>query len=411
MYVKTNKMIFRKEYTYNDISLFSRQQSTIESRFGNDIDINVEVKFGVNIKKVGFLMSAPMYDVTGYDMMIKLLESGHLPIIHRFMPVSQQLKIFMDVVRFFDYNKDLIYSYTIGINDAETKLNALRSYLNEIPEERKDINILICIDTANGANNLLLKPLEHINNFKNDFNDINIEILSGNIVTKEASKFLYDNGVKFQRVSISTGSACSTSVVTGIYRPPVSAILEIFEQKEMEGLEDLYIIADGGFKETSDMIKAIAVGADFIMSGNLFAGYMESNSPLLLSNNSEFIEIKEKTPNEFFENLMKNNNSINYNYYLDQSPREFYKHYRGMASQEMASINNSVNNINKKILAEGVSSVIKYKNDIDEMIENIENSFKSSMSYSNSRNFNEFRAKIEIVEISNNSLIQRKPHV
>jgi IMP dehydrogenase len=404
-------MIFRKEYTYNDISLFSRQVSAIESRFTSDIDINVEVRFGANFKKVGFLMSAPMYDVTGYDMMIKLLELGHLPIMHRFIPVSQQLKLFMDVVRYFDYNKDLIYSYTIGINDAETKLKALSYYLNTIPVRTKDMNILICIDTANGSNNLLLKPLAVIGKFKEEFKDINIEVLSGNIVTKEASKFLYDNGVKFQRVSISTGSACSTSVVTGIYRPPVSAILEIFEHKEMEGLEDLYIIADGGFKETSDMIKAIAVGADFIMSGNLFAGYKESNSPLLVSKNKDgfgYKEVNEKTPYDYFINEVNSRgilgvDTFNLNYY--------FKHYRGMASQEMASINNAVNNIDKKILAEGVSSIIKYKENIDSDVENIVNSFKSSMSYSNSRNFNEFRAKIEIVEISNNSLIQRKPHV
>jgi len=400
-------MIFRKEYTYNDISLFSRQVSTISSRFTDDIDINVEVRFGSNLKKVGFLMSAPMYDVTGYDMMISLLNQGHLPIVHRFMTPSEQLKMFMDVVRHFNFNKDKIYSYSVGINDCESKIEYLSKFLDESKlEDKEDLNILICIDTANGANNLLLKPLNIINKFKEKYPYLNVEILSGNIVTKEASRFLYDNGVKFQRVSISTGSACSTSVVTGIYRPPVSAIMEIFEQKEMEGLEDLYIIADGGFKETSDMIKAIAVGANFIMSGNLFAGYTESNSPLLVSssdNGFEYKEITQKTPYDYYMSII--NTMFQFNKYY------YFKHYRGMASEAMAIINNKVNNIDKKILAEGVSSIIPFKYNLNDDIVNIVNSFKSSMSYSNSRNFNEFRAKIEVVEISNNSLIQRKPHV
>jgi IMP dehydrogenase len=400
-------MIFRKEYTYNDISLFSRQVSTINSRFSDNIDINVEVRFGRNLKKVGFLMSAPMYDVTGYNMVISLLDQGHLPIVHRFMTPSEQLKMFMDVVRYFKFDKDKIYSYSLGINDCESKIEYLSKFLDESKlEDKEDLNILICIDTANGANNLLLKPLNIINKFKEKYPYLNVEILSGNIVTKEASRFLYDNGVKFQRVSISTGSACSTSVVTGIYRPPVSAIMEIFEQKEMEGLEDLYIIADGGFKETSDMIKAIAVGADFIMSGNLFAGYTESNSTLLVSSSENgfgYKEITQKTPYDYYMSVVNTLSQFNKYYY--------FKHYRGMASEAMATINNKVNNIDKKILAEGVSSIIPFKYNLNEDIVNIVNSFKSSMSYSNSRNFNEFRAKIEVVEISNNSLIQRKPHV
>jgi IMP dehydrogenase len=404
-------MIFRKEYTYNDISLFSRQVSTINSRFTDDIDINVEVRFGVNLKKVGFLMSAPMYDVTGYEMMISLLEQDHLPIVHRFMTSSEQLKMFMDVVRYFNFNKDKIYSYSLGINDCESKLEYLSKFLDETElKQKNDLNILICIDTANGANNLLLKPLKLIKEFKERHKEINVEVLSGNIVTKEASKFLYNNGVKFQRVSISTGSACSTSVVTGIYRPPVSTIMEIFEQKEIEGFEDLYIIADGGFKETSDMIKAIAVGADFIMSGNLFAGYKESNSPLLVSSSENgfgYKEVSQKTPSDYFNYQINLNGILG----LNNMSNYYFKHYRGMASEAMATINNKVNNIDKKILAEGVSSIIKYKYNLNDDIDNIVNSFKSSMSYSNARNFDEFRAKIEVVEISNNSLIQRKPHV
>lgn len=404
-------MTFRKEYTYNDISLFSRQISTITSRFSDNIDLNVEVKFGTDLKKVGFLMSAPMYDVTGFDMMIKLLEYNQLPIVHRFMTPSEQLKMFMDVVRYFNFDKDKIYSYSVGINDCESKLDYLNKFLYETEDKDKNgLNILICIDTANGANNLLLKPIKLINSFKEKNKGVNVEILAGNIVTKEASKFLYDNGVKFQRVSISTGSVCSTSVVTGIYRPPVSAILEIFEQKEMEDLNDLYIIADGGFKETSDMIKAIAIGADFIMSGSLFAGYQESNSPLLVSSSESgfgYKEIKKKTPSDYFTYMVNTTDILS----LNNFENYYFKHYRGMASEDMANINNKVNNINKKILAEGVSSVIPFKYNLSDDIENILNSFKSSMSYSNARNFNEFRAKIEIVEISNNSLIQRKPHV
>jgi len=403
-------MQFMKEYTYNDISLYSREISDIKSRFSDEIDTNFNVKFGSSHQNIGFLMSSPMYDVTGYTMMIKLLEKNQLPIIHRFMKPIEQVKIFMDILRHFEYNKNKIYSYSVGINDCEDKIKLLSDYLLLIENERIGLNILICIDTANGANRLLEKPMKIINEFKSKFTDVNVEVLSGNIITKEASEYLYNLGIKFQRVSISTGSACSTSVVTGIYRPPVSTIMEIAEYRDINCIDDLYIIADGGFKETSDMIKAIAVGADFIMSGNLFAGYMESNSPLLVSSYEDGIgykEVSQKTPSDYFNHQIKFNGILG----LNNINNYYFKHYRGMASEQMALLNNDVNNINKKILAEGVSSIIKYKNDIDVDIDNIINSFKSSMSYSNARNLNEFRSKIEIVEISNNSLIQRKPHV
>lgn len=398
-------MNFRKEYTYNDISLFSRQISTVKSRFDDNIDLNVEVKFGYNIKKVGFLMSSPMYDVTGFNMMVTLLKKGQLPIIHRFMKPNEQLKIFKTVLEYFNFSKDLIFSYSVGINDCEKKLKLLSDFLlsNKLTD---NINILICIDTANGANTLLLKPINLINQLKKKHKNVNIEIMSGNVVTKEGSDFLYDMGVKFQRLCISTGSVCSTSVVTGIFRPPVSTIMEIYEYKKNKNIDDLYIIADGGFKENSDYIKAVAVGADFLMTGSFFAGYEESNSSLLVSKNEKgigYVEVRDESNfNYYKDNIFANMQGFDINY--------FFKYYRGMASQEMANKNNEVNNIKKKILPEGVSSIVKLKYNLNENINNLLNSFKSSMSYSNSRNIKEFRSNIEIVEITNNSLIQRIPH-
>lgn len=411
-------MQINKEYTYNDISIFSREISDIKSRFTSEIKLTNNIKFGNSFVDVGFLMSAPMYDVTGFDLAIKLLEYNQVPIVHRFMKPNEQLKLFIDIIRYLNFDKSKIYSYSVGINDCEDKIEYLTGFLNTIPEQRKGLNIIICIDTANGANRLIEKPVNIINEFKNKFTDVNIEILSGNVVTKEASEYLYNLSVKFQRVSISTGSACSTSVVTGVYRPPVSAIMEIAEFKEVNNIEDLYIIADGGFKENSDMIKAIVVGADFIMSGNLFAGYEESNSPLYMTTGTEYNGIsledcKYKSPSRYYDNLLKNYNSTVNSGSLSYlgSNVKFYKKYRGMASQEMADLNNKVNDINKNILAEGVSSLIEFRSNINETIENILNSFKSSMSYCNSVDFNKFRLNTEIVEITSNSLSQRRPHV
>lgn len=383
----------KKELTYNDISLFSRQISKIKSRFSNEIDTTVKVKFGSDIKNVGFLMSAPMYDVTCELLQIKLLELGQLPIVHRFMSADEQISTLYNVVTQTNFNEDYIYSYSIGINDYKEKLIKLNTFINGLDDEYK-LNFLICIDTANGASFLLEEPIFEINKLKELYkNKCNIEILTGNVVTKEACRYLYCLGVKFIRCGISSGSVCSTSVVTGIYRPPVSMLLEIDKWKDDNNINDLYIIADGGIKGTDDMLKAIACGANFIMSGRLFAGYEESNGSFVIEH--DLVTIKPVFAETFTTKIKK----------IDRSK----KYYRGMASQEMAELNNKVNSLNKNILVEGVSDFVDFKHNLNKDVETIVNSIKSSMSYVNANNFFDYICNVEIIEITDNSNFLRKP--
>jgi len=397
----------RKEYTYNDIGIFSRQISTIKSRFDENINLKKRVIFGNKYIDTGIFMSAPMFDVTGEKMQITLLELGQLPIIHRFMSADEQMETLYNVITKCNLNEKYIYSYSIGINDYKNKLEKLTIFLNGATEY--NFNILICIDTANGATELLVPVIEEINKLKNNFKNYHsIEILSGNVVTKEGVEFLYKQGVKFIRCGISLGSVCSTSVVTGIYRPPVSMLQEIFNYKIQNNYNDLYIVADGGIKGTDDILKAIACGADFIMSGRLFAGYYESNSQIFINDN-ESQAILFNTVHEYYTNQTNNtlfNNGFNF--------KNFYKAYRGMASESMAQLNNKVNNLNKKILAEGVSELIPYKGDgniLEQDLDNILSSIRSSMSYANAYNLDQYRDNIEIIEISNESNKIRKPDV
>jgi IMP dehydrogenase len=381
-----------KELTYDDISLFTRQISTIKSRFTDEITTNRSIIFGKRYIDVGVLMSAPMFDVTGFDMQVKLLELGQLPIIHRFMGSDEQISILDRVLSKTNYNTGYIYSYSIGINDYKDKLEKFENFLSTI--NCGELNFLICIDTANGANTLLEEPIKEINRIKESFKDCcNIEILTGNVVTKEACSYLYLQGVKFIRCGISAGSVCSTSVVTAVYRPPVSMLIEICSWRD-EHANDLYIIADGGIRGTDDILKAIACGADFVMSGRLFAGYDESNGQFVTENN--FIEIPASI---FTKSEIINGQKINRN----------KKYYRGMASEEMALLNNRVNNLNKDIIPEGVSDYVEYKADLTKDVQLLLNSIRSSMSYMNAYDLFKYKENCEIVEITDNSNRLRKP--
>ena len=392
--------MIKRELTYDDISLFSRQISTVKSRFDDKIFVGRKIKFGEKIIDTGIFMSAPMYDVTGVEMQIKLLNEGQIPIIHRFMKPDEQIDSLKEVLERTNNNENYIYSYSIGINDYKEKFKLLTNLLTKY----KNLNILICIDTANGASELLLDVLNKINEYKKYYTNNNIEILTGNVVTKEACEFLIKHGVKFIRCGISSGSACSTSVVTGIYRPPVSMLLEINEWREKNNVE-FYIVADGGIRNTDDMLKAIACGADYIMSGRLFAGYDESNSDIIYNYENYFYN-----DNELFEKVYDTNGSFAMNIPINKRKTTKYKKYRGMASMEMAELNNKVNNLDKQILPEGVTDYVEYRGDrLSEDLKRYLNSIRSSMSYANAYDLLEYEMNIDIVEITDNSNNLRKP--
>lgn len=346
--------------------------------------------FGKVPVRMGLIMSAPMLDVTGVQMCTTLSSLGQLGILHRFMTTEEQTAQIRTITNLVstqhfekcEYWSEQLSAFSVGINDVEDKMRAFIGYIGS--SEVTDRNYLVCIDTANGASVMLKSAIEHILAAKEllaaSTYNINIEILAGNVVTHEAATYLYDQGVKFIRVGISGGSACSTSEVTGIYRPLLSAVEEIaIGRRNFE--QNFYIVADGGIKTPADMLKALAVGADFVMVGGLLAGYDCSNS--------DFVK------QTFWQRLLR-------------KPK--HKHYRGMASVAMAQLNNKVNGLNKTILAEGVERTVKYRGELRPVVLNILNSISSSFSYCNARNIEEFRKNVEIVEISHNSVAQRKPH-
>lgn len=374
----------KKEFVYDDITFFSRQISTIKSRFSNEIKLSTPVKFGNDVVDIGILMSAPMLDVSGTELCSFLNTQGHIGVMHRFMPTSEQVDMLQQIIS--KGSSHGVFSFSVGIHDCEEKLNALKPVLSEL----NGLKILICIDTANGSSILLEDPISTIKKFSQEIPEHNIEIMAGNIVTQEAAYWLYNQGVKFIRTGIGGGSVCTTPLATGIFRPVASAIMEINQWKIDSGIDDLYIVADGGIKGAADVMKALAVGADFVMLGSLFAGFDKSNGPLV-----EEAELKsESVDGTHFKVWHKNK----------------YKLYRGMASSEMALLNNKVNGLSKKIIPEGVSSKIQYKGEFEIWFEEFTGFLRSSMSYCNAKTVLDFKTNVEIVEVTGAGNSLRQPH-
>ena len=127
---------------------------------------------------------------------------------------------------------------------------------------------VVVIDTAHGHSDGVLGMIKRV---KHKFPSA--EIIAGNVGTAAATKDIIKAGADAVKVGIGPGSICTTRVVAGVGVPQVTAIMECSAVARKLGVP---VIADGGIKQTGDIAKALAAGADSVMIGGLFAGLQES---------------------------------------------------------------------------------------------------------------------------------------
>ncbi len=233
-----------KALDYKDVSLVSRQVSTISSR--DEIDTSVEFcgrKLSIPI------IASPMKDVCDGYLASIMMDNGAFGIIHRFSSVAQQVA---------EYKKAPGAGCAIGINnDWQERYNALYKAGCRI----------FCVDVASGANKNIIPNLEYMRRDEDSY------IVIGNTVSIEGFLFLEFNDVNAVRVGVAGGAGCTTKNATGIYHPMISLIKETYHGRQDHRVS---IIADGGIKEPGDFCKAVIFGADVAMFGSLLANTKES---------------------------------------------------------------------------------------------------------------------------------------
>jgi IMP dehydrogenase len=229
---------------------------------------------------------------------------------------------------------------------------------------------VIVVDTAHGHSSRVIEVIKEI---KRTFD---IELVGGNVATFEGAESLIKAGVDAIKVGIGPGSICTTRVVTGVGVPQVSAIQEC---KRAAKKYHIPLIADGGVKYSGDITKALAVGADSVMIGGLFAGTQESPGEVVL--------------------------------YKGRS----YKEYRGMGSigamkkgskdryfQEEAEEN--------KLVPEGIEGRVSYKGPLSAYVFQLLGGIRSGMGYCGVRNIKELQEETEFIQITSASLRESHPH-
>jgi IMP dehydrogenase len=145
------------------------------------------------------------------------------------------------------------------------------------------VDVLV-IDTAHGHAQGVLDMVARL---RRRFSGV--DLIAGNVATAGATRALVERGVDAVKVGIGAGSICTTRVVAGIGVPMITAIAEC---AQAAAGTDVPVVADGGIRYSGDIIKALAVGADAVMIGSLFAGTDESPGEMILYQGRSFKEYR-----------------------------------------------------------------------------------------------------------------------
>jgi IMP dehydrogenase len=230
---------------------------------------------------------------------------------------------------------------------------------------------VITVDTAHGHSKGVLETIKKI---KAAYPDLNV--IGGNIATRAAAEALVEAGADVVKVGVGPGSICTTRIVTGVGVPQLSAVMEIADFTSQNGIG---LIADGGIKQTGDIPKAIAGGADAVMMGSMFAGVDESPGETIIYESRK------------------------------------YKSYRGMGSisamnkgskdRYFQDVEDDIN----KLVPEGIEGRVPFKGYLHEVVHQMSGGLRAAMGYAGATNIEEMK-KAEFVQISSASYRESHPH-
>jgi len=231
----------------------------------------------------------------------------------------------------------------------------------------------ILIDVANGH---MPDVYDTLVAGKQKYGD-SLVLMVGNVANPETYAILSDAGADYVRIGIGNGGGCLTTQQTGIGYPMASLIEETYAVS-MKLSNPAKIVADGGFKKYSDVIKALALGADYVMLGSIFNKALESCGDTV-DEDGELI-------NQYSPNAKE---------YLRLGGK-LYKKFRGMSTKE---VQKAWGNSDLKT-SEGVVRLNEVEYTLNGWVDNFRHYLKSAMSYTDSKNLSEFVGQVRYTLIT-----------
>ena len=329
----------KKTITFDDVLLVP-QYSEIVSRKSIDISSPLSENIVLDLP----IIAAPMDTVTNSHLINQMNKHGGTGVLHRYNSTYEQVASLRRI--------EGLKSAAVGVTGdyADRALRLVEAGAS-----------IICVDVAHGHHALVKHALKVLRNTIGH----DIHIMVGNVATLQAFNDLSDWGADSIKVGIGGGSICSTRIQTGHGMPTLQSVMDCAQSDR-----DAKLIADGGIKNSGDMVKALAAGADFVMVGSLLAGTIEAPG--------ESITIGNKT----------------------------YKKYRGMASVEA-----QIDWRGHTASIEGVSHMIPAKGRLKKVLNDLEGGIRSGFSYTGALNIVEFQSKAEFIQQTSSGLYESRTHI
>ena len=283
-----------------------------------------------------------------------------------------------------DFDKSEQYPHATKDDAGRLRVGAAIGFFGdawERAEALRDAGVdVLVVDTANGESAGVLEIIARI---KKDESFANIDVIGGNIATREGAQALIDAGADAVKVGVGPGSICTTRVVAGVGVPQVTAI---YEASRAAGPAGVPIIADGGRQYSGDIAKALVAGAESVMLGSLFAGCDESPGALVFDNGKQ------------------------------------YKEYRGMGSLGALQTRGERTSYSKdryfqsdvpsddKLIAEGIEGRVAYRGPLSAVAHQLVGGLRQTMFYVGARTIDELKSKGKFVRITAAGLKESHPH-
>jgi IMP dehydrogenase len=334
--------------SFDDVLLKPRF-STIRSREECDTGITFGANPSARVSLDLPIISANMDTITGHNMAIAMSNNGGMGAIHRFCTIDENVEMFRK-------NKDCFVSFGAGKKEVE---RALCLY------EEGASNFIL--DVAHGAS---ISAVEAYNQFRSSlsrFAQETTHVMVGNFADREGVLEFVKN-VKIVpdsfKVGIGGGSMCTTRIVTGVGAPTFSSVCDVVST-------GYPVVADGGIRNSGDVAKCLAAGANAVMIGSMLSGTDETPGDVELFNDVP------------------------------------HKVYRGSASKESYEAQGKVASHRTP---EGESTFVLLKGSANNILQTIKAGLQSSMSYLNATELAEFRENAKFVRITSSGMAESRAH-
>mgnify|MGYP003646304873 CR=1 FL=1 len=334
--------MYKEGLAYNDV-LLTPQYSDIKSRS----EVNTTSMLG-NIELKVPIIASPMDTISESDMAAAMWKEGGLAIVHRYNTIHEQ-RLHCD--------KATLAGATVG-----AAIGTSGDYLDRATALYAAGVRILCVDVAHGHHILMKEALGELRkSFGSD-----VHIMAGNIATLEGYNDLVDWGADSVRCNIGGGSICSTRIQTGHGVPGLHTIIDCAGSAS----RSVPIIADGGIRNSGDIVKALAAGADFVMLGSLLSGTDETPGDTINTHEGKF------------------------------------KAYRGMASKDA-----QIEWRGTTASLEGIATTVRSKGPVGDVLSELTRGIRSGLSYSGARTIEELQAKAMFIRQTASGQAESGTHI